>query len=390
MKKINLYMFEYTINYILRYKSKNIFVTTVFTLLISLLASIFFIASSLRSEEFTTLNELPEIIIQNQKAGMHTTISEDMIDSLLDINGISGAKGRVWGYYYFDNAKVNFSIVGIDEFESQESKTLQNIVANSELNSSSILVGKGVRELLQKSYYSEYFNFIKPNLELKKLYIAGSFNAATEFESNDMIVMSKENAKDIFGYGDNEVTDIAITIINPDEIAQIAIKIKDMYPNINVITKEDLKVSYQNLFDYKSGLFMALFTISLFTFFMIIYDKSSGLSSEEKKEIGILKAIGWRVEDVLYIKLYEGMIISFFSYFVGIIIALIYVYILQAPLLNKIFLGYSNLKPSFDLIFVVDYEVLLLLILLTVPLYIAATIIPSWKVATTDADEVMR
>jgi len=383
-------MLEYTINYILRYRFKNIFVVTVFTLLISLLASIFFIASSLRYEEFVTLDELPEIIVQNQKAGMNRTISEDIIENLLNINGVSSAKGRVWGYYYFDNAQVNFSIVGIDEFESQESRTIQKIVSSAELNSSSIIVGEGVKKLLQKSYYSEYFNFIKPDLELKKLYIASVFDAATELESNDMIVMSKENAREIFGYSENEATDIAVDVINPDEIAQIAIKIQDMYPNTRVITKEDLKVSYQNLFDYKSGVFMALFVVSFFTFFMIIYDKSSGLSSEEKKEIGILKAIGWRVEDVLQVKLYEGLIISAFAYIAGITIALVYVYILQAPLLRDIFLGYSDLKPSFDLIFVLDYEVLLLLFLLTVPLYIAATIIPSWRVATTDADEVMR
>ena len=74
----------------------------------------------------------------------------------------------------------------------------------------------------------------------------------------------------------------------------------------------------------------------------------------------------------------------------GVISALFFVYTLQAPLLKDIFIGYSRLKPAFDLSFAVDFQTLFLLFLLTVPLYIASIIIPSWRVASMNADEVMR
>jgi ABC-type antimicrobial peptide transport system permease subunit len=163
-----------------------------------------------------------------------------------------------------------------------------------------------------------------------------------------------------------------------------------MYPDTRVITTQDLKVSYQNIFDYKSGLFLALFIVALFTFFIIIYDKSSGLSSEEKREIGVLKAIGWRVDDVIKEKFYESFIISLFSYALGVGVALAYVYLLKAPLLRDIFVGYSQLKTDFELPFVFDIQTLFLVFFLSVPIYMAATIIPSWRVATLEADEVIR
>lgn len=202
--------------------------------------------------------------------------------------------------------------------------------------------------------------------------------------------MSNDNIREVFDLKNDTFTDIVVKVANPKEIATVVGKIQQLYPDTRVISKNDLSVSYQNIFDYKSGVFLALFLVSLFTFFIIIYDKLSGLSSERKKEIGVLKAIGWSVNDVLKAKFYEGFILSFFAYIVGVSIALFFVFILNAPLLRFIFEGYSVLKTSFNLVFVLDMQTLFLVFFLSVPIFIAATIIPSWKIATLDADEVMR
>ena len=205
-----------------------------------------------------------------------------------------------------------------------------------------------------------------------------------------MIILSKDDAREIFEMDENKATDIVVKVANPVEIPTIVQKIKLLHPDTRIITNEDLKVSYQNIFDYKSGVFLAIFIISLFTFFMIIYDKLSGLSSDEKKEIGILKAIGWTVDDILKEKFYESFIISFIAYLLGIIIAFGFVYLFQAPLLRDIFEGYSQLKTTFELPFVFDFQTLFLVFLLSVPIYVAATIIPSWRTATLETDEVIR
>ncbi len=387
---MNKYLIEYAINSILRQKSKNIFIFIVFTLLIFLLTSIFFITNSIKYELNSTVNSLPQIIVQNYKGGRHYDIEISKVDKILSISGVQESVARVWGYYYFENADVHFTLVGIDMFENQYKKSLTHLTQISSFDENSMYLGRGVKKLMYKNYYKNYFNFIKPNGTVKKIDIAGVFNSDIELESNDMIVMSKENLREIFALKENMATDIVVKVSNPNEIDTIALKIKEIIPTARVITNEDIKVSYEHLFNYKSGIFLALFIISLFTFFIIIYDKASGLSSEEKHEVGILKAIGWRVEDILQEKFYESFIISFFSYLLGVIFAFAFVYLFEAPLIRDIFIGYSNLKPSFSLSFIMDFQTLFLVFLLSVPIYIASIIIPSWRVATLDADEVIR
>ncbi|MDY0123172.1 FtsX-like permease family protein [Sulfurimonas sp.] len=388
--RFNLYITEYAINSLLRQRYKTLFIYIVLSALIFLLSSLFFITNSIKHELYSTVDSLPEITIQKIKAGRQDEIGVEAVDEILQISGVQSAVARVWGYYYFENAGVNFTLVGIDEYEEQYKESLKSVAGQLDFESSSMIIGEGVKRVMDRSYYKEYFNFIKPDGKMKRVYIGSTFEGETELESNDVIVMSKKNIREIFGIDETKATDIIVKVANPNEIATIASKIKLLYPDARVVTKDDLKISYQNIFDYKSGVFLALFIVSLFTFFMIVYDKASGLSSEEKREIGILKALGWRIDDVLKEKFYEGFIVSFFSYMTGIILALFFVYVLNAPIMQNIFIGYSQLKTSFNLPFVLDLQSMALIFFLSVPVYIAATIVPAYRSATLEADEVIR
>lgn len=373
---------------------KSFFIFFILSLLIFVLASVLMIADAIKLELNTTLKTLPQITLQRFIAGKQSDVPLERVEALLDIEGITAITPRVWGYYYFKPAGVNFSIVGIDAYEEQYSKTLSNLTQHFDIKllekENGMIIGEGVKKILRENYYTDFFNFITSEGKWQRVYIAGVFHSDLALESNDLILLPKKLAYAIFGMDEHKATDIIVKVANVKEIATIVQKINERYPDMRAITQDDIRVSYQNIFDYKSGFFLALFSICAFAFFIIIYDKTSGLSSEEKREIGILKAIGWSSDDILKEKFYESFTLSLSAFLLGVTGSLFYVYALQAPLLRNLFMGYSALKPSFALPFSVDGSMLVLLFLLSVPIYIAATLIPAWRASTLDADEVMR
>ena len=360
------------------------------SLLIALLASTLLLSNAIKLEYNSLLDSTPDIIIINQQARKDTTFDESIIDDILLINGVSQAVGRVNGEYEFKKADIIFKIVGIDEFENYSNPFINTLNNSVSLDESTMIISDDIAKILEKNYYKEYFNFIKEDGNFKKLTIKKHFSTQNSLQNKNLVVMQKGVAREIFGFNETEVSDIALSVKNKDEIPFIASKLQEKFSNAKIILRDDTRRFYESIYNYRSGFFFIIFIISFFTFFMILYDRVSGLNSTQKKEIGILKAIGWRVEDVLSAKFYEGIFISFSAYLTGIVSAYIYVFSFQAFYLKGVFLNNYNILYDYQLHFYMDYNVLSILFFMSVPIYILATIIPSWRVATLDADEVMR
>lgn len=392
---MNLKLVDYTIKSLQRRFAKKISIIFIFTLIIFLLVAVLSISSSLKKELKITTSALPELIVQKMSGGRQTLIPSDRSYEIATIPGVSKAYERIWGYYYFINSNVNFTVIGLDFDLETYKKKYNNIIEfySAQIDTTSkpfMIAGKGVVKLLNENFYKQYYNFNKVSGGFLETKILGSFNDISALETNDIILMPEKYVREIFDIPNNLATDIIVKVPNSEEIDIVKQKLQYMYPDCRIISKGDIEASYQNMFDYKSGLFLALFVTVIMAFLILVYDKTSGLSLEDRREIGILKAVGWKTENILQMEFIEGGLISLFSFFLGTGLALFYVYVLQAPILRNLFTGVSKLKPSFTLLPVVDYQMLFLIFFLTVPIYIMATIIPSWRAAVIDADEVMR
>lgn len=392
MKEIRILLFAADIVF----RRSSSFVTLfLITLMVFILSSVLNITESMKNQLYGTLQELPDITVQKMLGGRQKDISLELVDKILEIPGVKSVYPRYWGYYYFDFSEANFTVMGIDPFEPQYKDSLSKLTdkldTNVLLNSDNwFAAGPGIKSIFKKIGYVTESYIPDSKGEYIKLVPAVYFNEDTLPFSNEIFFVSKDTAKKILGTEEGLATDIVVNIYNKQELVLLASKIRGIASGLRTVTKEDVKNSYSNLFNYKSGVFLMLFSILIFNMFFIVYDKLTAVSAEEKVQIGVLKAVGWRTGDVLKMKFYESFIISSLGILTGLSASLVYVYILRAPLASDIFAGYNILKMKFYFPYSFDLKIFFTVVSGVIPFYISSVIIPAYRISVTDTFEVFR
>jgi ABC-type lipoprotein release transport system permease subunit len=208
--------------------------------------------------------------------------------------------------------------------------------------------------------------------------------------SSDLILMSEEDYRDFSGIPADQATDLALRVLNPREYATIAEKITRIFPDSRPILRSEILRTYDAVFGWRSGLVLVILCGAALAFIIFSWDKATGLSAEERREIGILKAVGWETSDVLMLKFWEGCVISLTAFLVGVALAYCHVFFLSSSLFTPVLMGWSTLYPDFKLTPYLDFGQLSTLFFLTVVPYTVSTIVPSWRSAIVDPDAVMR
>jgi len=385
-------IFEYALLSIMRRKRKNIFMFIILFGLCFVAFSMLFTATSYKTEMMKTADELPDVVVQKLSGGRQQLIEESRIPEILAIPGVENVIPRVWGYYHFAYLQSNYSVIGVDFFEEQYRKDLKKAaeMIGFEDEKPSMLVSPKIKSFIDQIYRSESFQFQTPGGDYLKVFIKGVFKQSTQMLSSDTVIMDIDSARKVLGIPEGYAADFVIKVPNPEEMQQILLKIQNRFPDLRLITKTDIKSAYTNIFDYKSGIFLSLFLTSLVALFVIIFDRAGGLESDERREIGVLKAVGWKIDDVIRMKLYESFVISFTAFIFALLISILYIYFTGAPIISNIFTGYSYLRPEFKPVFTPDFLTVSIVFFVTVPVYVMATVIPSWKTAAMDASEAVK
>ncbi len=390
----NKVFFNFLFLLIFRHRSKHIAIFIISTLVVILFSSVMLLSHAIEQDAQASLSAQPDFIIQKMHAGRAVETPVEWLDELSEIEGVSSALPRVYGSYFYTPNAEYFTLVGIDLFDRQISESLERLVKDLDvkdfLAQPSMIIGSGVKTHLDKFYYKEHYTFRTPAREKREVSIYDSLLSETNIVSSDMILMEESLARDILGVDEELSTDLVLYVPNELEHDNVKEKIILLFNNIRVIEKEELSTAYAQMFNYKGGLFLLLYMVVLMTFILILYQRYSMISSSDKKEIGILRALGWSVNMVIRLKIMESLIVGLSAFVLGILLAYGYVFYLDAPLLSEIFLGNANLSNKITFNHSVDFGLLTLLFLFFMAPYISAVLIPVWRIAITDPLEAMK
>lgn len=368
------HIIDFTIASLLRRKGKNGALLLVYTLIIFILASVLFFTHALKREAALVLKDTPEIIVQRTLTGRYQPIPLAYAEKIREIRGVISVRPRLWGYYYDGNFLANYTLV---------------VPGESPPVSGSIDIGSGISNM-REAYPGDTVGFTGFDGKPRGFTIRTIIAEESQLVSSDLILISEQDYRAFSGIPADQTTDLVLKVRNPRELTTIAEKITRLLPDTRPIVRNEILRTYDAVFSWRSGLVIVIFSAAALAFVIFAWDKASGLSAEERREIGILKAVGWETGDILQMKFWEGLAISLTAFLLGVILGYGHIFFGSSFLFAPILKGWSTLYPQFRLVPFINFGHLAAIFFLTVVPYTVTTIIPSWRAATIDPDAVMR
>lgn len=371
------HLIDFTLASLSRRKAKNLGLLFIYTLLVFVLASVALYTHALRTEAQKVLTGSPEIVLQRLIAGRHDLIPPGYLEKIGRIRGVQKMEGRLWGYYYDSVVKANYTFMVPPAGSGMKIERGEIVVGPALERSRGLAAGNGISF---RAYTGELHTFI----------VGDVLPETSELVSADLVLMNEEDFRAFFKIPAGHYNDIVLSVANPQEVRNVAIKLLTTLPDSRPILRDEVLRTYASIFDWREGLMLALLSAAILAFGIFAWEKAAGLSAEERREIGILKAIGWETGDVIKMKFWEGLLISLTAFLAGYIAAYVHVFYFGASLFAPVLKGWAVLYPQFRLPPHIDGLQIATLFFFTVVPYTAAVLVPIWRTATTDPDTVMR
>lgn len=386
-----LNILDYALSSLKRNLGKNGTVFMLFTLVIFLFASFQLMTGGLTELTQKVLVTAPDITVQQMSAGRQVAIAAEAKEKLAGIFGVSKVTERIWGYYFDESNGANYTVIGIPLAAGDDTGSwlgLEEGRLPRPDERGKVVVSRDIRDNLGLGN-RRHFSLFRPDLSIASFETIGTFSGALDILTADLILMSPEDARDLFAIEPGFVTDLLVDAGNPLEVETIAGKINDLLPGVRVITRNRILKTYTVVFGWRSGLGAICLLTALVAFAIFAWDRASGLSREEVREVGILRVLGWQTNDIILLRFCESAVIALLAFFTGYLLAWIHVAGFDGTFLRPILLGWSVLRPSFAIVPQFAFSDMLLIFSISVFPYLCATAVPAWRAAVVRADSVI-
>jgi ABC-type lipoprotein release transport system permease subunit len=340
---------------------------------VALVSAVLFLAAALRAEADRARDAIPDIVVQRLVAGRPATIDLAEAAKLTDISSVRAVRPRVWGYVFAPDLQGNVTVLGV----APDVPTLdgvRGVLAEGRDRKA------GAHEMVAGAGLAKYLGVrLGDSLALPSatpsppLTLVGTFASSVEMFTSDVIVCDEADAREILALPADRATDLAIDVTNPAESRVIARTVIARLPGTRVVERELLGRVYALAYGRRAGLVMAALIPAFLALLVLAWDRASGLAPDERKEIAILKAVGWSNATG------AGMVLGY-----------VWVFVLGAPGLRATIAGWSVLYPAAGLTPEVDVAQLLAIALAVLGPFLALSVVPAWRAASIDPLESMR
>jgi ABC-type lipoprotein release transport system permease subunit len=389
-ERSSLSLLGYALGALARRRAKALALGGGLAFAVGLVSTALFLASALRGEADRARDAIPDVVVQRLAAGRPATIAISDAAKLDGIPSVRSVHARVWGYVFLPDLQGNVTVIGVGR-DAPRLESVRGVLAEGRD------LAPGAHEMVAGANLARFLGLhLGDSLALPSaspsppLTLVGTFGSTVETYTNDVILCDESDARTILDVPAGEATDLTLDVINPAEARVVARTVLARLPGTRVVERELLGRVYALVYGRRAGLVLAASIPAILALLVLAWDRASGLAPDEKKEIAILKAVGWSSADVLWEKLFESLIVGAAATGLGLLLGYAWVFLLGAPGLRAAIAGWSVLYPEAPLTPEVDFAQLLAIACAVLGPFVALSVVPAWRASSLDPMDSMR
>lgn len=299
------------------------------------------ISEGVRSEALISVEKGGDIYLTLDAFGKNAPIPAQYLEEIKKIYGVTKAVPRVIGRGFLQNKLA--VIVGINKEDASD--FFYSI--NGRLFSAGkdeVVIGEWLAKHFKMNIGDE---FSMQTQKRKTFTVVGIFSAKSGMWSSNLILMSIENAGELFN-AKGMLTDIQLFIL-PGHLSEIAREILAIMKDkpYRIQDKKIVRTYFNRGFALKGGTFTALYLVA-FALGIPAVLVASGLGLTERgREIGILKATGWQTTEILELVSFEQLLISLMGAVLALLLSFLWMKVFNGAIISQFFIAEIGILPKF-------------------------------------------
>jgi lipoprotein-releasing system permease protein len=171
--------------------------------------------------------------------------------------------------------------------------------------------------------------FINPTNSFYKtdVQVLGIYTGTEDFE-NKYVFVTLDQAKNLLRFKDNQVTAIALKILDKDDADDIAPTLqKKLGTSYSVKTKEQLNDVFYKVINTENFVSYLIFTLIIIIALFNVIGAIIMMIIDKKQNLQTLNNLGTTIQEIKNIFVYQGFLLTFFGMLVGLILGIILVFL---------------------------------------------------------------